>query len=336
MIDDTNINCTVEALIMASPKPVAAQKICGVIGDITPSRVTGAVAELNNKYMLGGHSFRIREVAGGYEFYIMPDFEQPIVALLTREKTMRMTRAALDTLAIIAYKQPVTKVQIEHIRGVSSDGVLHNLLERKMIAISGRAESMGRPLLYKTTDEFLKFFGLNKISDLPQLEEIDDILRQQEEEHRSTADRAPTAGGNGNGNGNGNGDRHRVFVEYVTDSTEENTSILERPHFKQEEPADIDLVEASVESEDEDAVFSNPDRAGTPEYTENATEPDEVSEAPVDESTVRETAVASLHDTPTLSSDVEIPTMSDAEDTADSSTTDNRAHNSSPLPSVED
>ncbi len=180
MIKEENINCTVEALILASPEPLAIKKISDVIGDIPTARVRQAIKDLNNVYMGCGCSFRIREIAGGYQVHILPDFEQPIKSLLTKQRTVRLTRAALETLAIVAYKQPVTKTEIEHIRGVASDGVLHNLMERKLVQISGRAETPGRPLLYKTAQEFLKFFGLNRISDLPRMDEIEEMIKQAE------------------------------------------------------------------------------------------------------------------------------------------------------------
>jgi len=177
---EENINCTVEALILASPEPVSLRRVCDVMEGVTPGRVREAIDDLNNVYMGCGTSFRIREVAGGYQFYILPDFEQAIKSLLTKQRTMRLTQAALETLAIIAYKQPVTKIDIEHIRGVATDGVLHNLLQHKLIAIAGRTDAPGRPLLYKTSDEFLKFFGLNRLSDLPRMEEIEEMIRQAE------------------------------------------------------------------------------------------------------------------------------------------------------------
>jgi len=187
MIKDDNINCTVEALILASSEPVSIRRLCDVIDDITAARVRQAVDDLNNVYLGCGSSFRIRELAGGYQFYILPDFEQPVRRLLTKEKTIRLTRPALETLSIIAYKQPVTKTDIEHIRGVASDGVLHNLLQRKLIAIAGRSDSPGRPLLYKTSPDFLKFFGLNRISDLPRMDEIEEMIRQADGPKEQTA-----------------------------------------------------------------------------------------------------------------------------------------------------
>lgn len=195
MIREENINCTVEALILASSEPVSMKRICEVMTEITPARIRQAVDDLNNIYMGCGNSFRIREVGGGYQVYILPDFEAAVKKLLTRQRTVRLTRPALETLAIIAYKQPVTKIEIEHIRGVATDGVLHNLLERRLILIAGRSETPGRPLLYKTSNEFLKFFGLNRLSDLPRLEEIEEMIRQSDTPREQTE--LPFNGGNG-------------------------------------------------------------------------------------------------------------------------------------------
>ncbi len=180
MIREENINCTVEALILASPEPVSIKRLSETIDEVSPARIRQAVDDLNNVYMGCGNSFRIREVAGGYQVHILPDFEQPIKRLLVKQRTVRLSRAALEALAIIAYKQPVTKIEIEHIRGVASDGVIHNLLQRQLVVISGRSESAGRPLLYKTSNEFLKFFGLNRLSDLPRMDEIEEMIRMAE------------------------------------------------------------------------------------------------------------------------------------------------------------
>ena len=186
MIKEENINCTIEALILASPDPVSVKKLSETLDNIPASRARQAIDDLNNIYMGCGNSFRIREVAGGYQVHILPDFEQPIRKLLVKERTVRLSRPALETLAIIAYKQPVTKIDIEHIRGVATDGVIHNLMQRQLIVISGRAESAGRPLLYRTSNEFLKFFGLNRLSDLPRMDEIEEMIRMAESPKEQT------------------------------------------------------------------------------------------------------------------------------------------------------
>ena len=167
----------VESLILASPEPLPAKKIADMLDGFNSSQVAKAVAEINNRYVEAGCSFRIRELAGGYQYFILPVFTGYVQEMFSRTRKLRLTRAALETLAIVAYKQPVTKTEVEMIRGVASDGVLHNLLEKKMLTIKGRAETVGKPLQYGTTDDFLKFFGLNKIADLPKMSEIEELVK---------------------------------------------------------------------------------------------------------------------------------------------------------------
>ena len=179
-MDTTYTNSTVEALILASPEPISARKIIQVIDELTPSQVGQAVVGLNERYTESGVSFRIREIAGGYQFFILPEYVGLVEELFARRRKLRLTRAALETTAIVAYRQPVTKASIEHIRGVASDGVLNNLLEKKLVTIVGRAETVGKPLQYGTTDDFLKFFGLNRIKDLPKMAEIEELIAASE------------------------------------------------------------------------------------------------------------------------------------------------------------
>ncbi|MGD8922145.1 MAG: SMC-Scp complex subunit ScpB [Candidatus Zixiibacteriota bacterium] len=167
---------TVEALILASPEPLPGRKISQVLEELTPSKIAEAISELNNRYATAGMSFRIRELAGGYQFYILPEYVGFVEELFTRTRKLRLTRPALETVAIVAYRQPVTKTEIEHIRGVASDGVIHNLLDKGLITIKGRANTVGKPLQYGTTDEFLRFFGLNSLDDLPRMSEIEELV----------------------------------------------------------------------------------------------------------------------------------------------------------------
>ncbi|UCD64657.1 MAG: SMC-Scp complex subunit ScpB [Candidatus Zixiibacteriota bacterium] len=188
----------VEALILASPEPLPARKIAGLLQGMTPAQVGQAVAALNNRYMEAGCSFRIREIAGGYQVYIVPEFTDHVREMFSQRRKMRLTRAALETLAIIAYRQPVARVDIEQIRGVASDGVIHNLLEKNMITIKGRASTVGKPLQYGTTDEFLKFFGLASLDDLPRMSEIEELIAEND-------GRIPPELLLGDDDGNGNG-----------------------------------------------------------------------------------------------------------------------------------
>lgn len=170
----------IESLILSSPEPLSARRMIDVVDDISAADIEEIVTALNEKYLATDSSFRIRKVAGGYQLYIIEDYAGYVEELHTRRRNARLTRSALETLAIIAYRQPVTKLDIEMIRGVASDSVLHTLLERKLITLSGRAQTIGRPLLYRTTDEFLKYFNLNAIEDLPKMTEIEELLSSRE------------------------------------------------------------------------------------------------------------------------------------------------------------
>lgn len=175
----------IEALILASPEPLAGRKIAQVLDGVTPSEVTKAVAKLNQNYADVGSSFRIREIAGGFQYYIMPEYVGYVEELFSRRRNLRLSRASLETVAIIAYRQPVAKTDIEHIRGVASDGVIRTLLEKNLVTITGRSETVGRPLQYGTTDEFLKFFGLGSLTDLPQMREIESMISAAESRNQT-------------------------------------------------------------------------------------------------------------------------------------------------------
>lgn len=170
----------VEALILASPEPIESKKIAETIEGFTVAKVASVVADLNEKYLQSGSSFRIREIAGGYQFHVLPEYTGYVDEIFARRRKMRLTQAALETLSIIAYRQPITKSEIEHVRGVASDGVIQNLLEKSMVTIRGRAKGVGKALQYGTTDEFLKFFGLNNLEDLPRMSEIEELVRAAE------------------------------------------------------------------------------------------------------------------------------------------------------------
>jgi segregation and condensation protein B len=176
----------VEALIMSSPDPLQAKRISDVLEGVGVAEIDDIVKELNERYEADNRAFRIRKIAGGYQFYINENFSGYVEELYTRRKNSRLTRSALETLSIIAYRQPVTKLDIEMIRGVASDSVLHTLLERKLITLAGRAQTLGRPLLYRTTDEFLKYFGLNSLEDLPKMEEIEELVSSKDYDSQAT------------------------------------------------------------------------------------------------------------------------------------------------------
>jgi segregation and condensation protein B len=184
---DKIYNSVIEALIFSSDDPLTANEIIkaikGIDGDdiqISAEDIDETVTRLNSRYTELNVSYGIIQIAKGYLFATRPEFSKYIGFLSSEKSKRRLSQAALETLSIIAYKQPITKPDIEKIRGVNSDYILNTLLEKNLVTISGRAESIGRPLLYNTTDEFLKYFGLNKISDLPKPREIEEIMKDED------------------------------------------------------------------------------------------------------------------------------------------------------------
>jgi segregation and condensation protein B len=161
-----------EALLFVSENPQTPTRIAQFLGKSVRRDLPNLVQALNESYADEGRSFRIREVAEGYQFYLMPTYTRAVEKFLKRQVERRLSQAALETLAVIAYKQPVTKADIEHVRGVNSDGVIGSLLERKLTAIVGRSSKVGRALLYGTTKQFLEYFGLKSLEELPRLDEL--------------------------------------------------------------------------------------------------------------------------------------------------------------------
>ncbi len=182
MIELNEIKKIVEALIFASDSPLSENRIKNVIAELDFVHIHEIVDELNTKYDYQGHAFKIDRLAGGYQFVTRPEYANYIKQYYKGRSKSRLSRAALETLAIIAFKQPISRPEIDSIRGVNSDGVVKNLLERNLIHISGRSETIGRALLYSTTPEFLQYFGVNEISDLPKPREIEELLGSGQEE----------------------------------------------------------------------------------------------------------------------------------------------------------
>jgi segregation and condensation protein B len=180
-------NSVIEALIFASEDSISASELIkaikGIDGEdiqISSSDVENCVEELNSRYEAENLSVKIIRISNGFLFATKPEYAKYVGYLSSEKSKRRLSQAALETLAIIAYKQPITKPEIESIRGVNSDYMLNTLLEKDLITISGRAETIGRPLLYITTNEFLKYFGLNNITDLPKPREIDEIMQDED------------------------------------------------------------------------------------------------------------------------------------------------------------
>ncbi len=174
------IPSAIEALLLTMDKPLAAGKIAEATGmrdhpGVFPKpsqTIEAAVEVLNEQYERTGRAFRIESVAGGYRVMTLPEFAPAIAAIQGLRESSKLSRAAIETLAIVAYRQPITRVQIETIRGVACGEVLRGLMEKNLVTIAGRAEELGRPLLYGTTKRFLEVFGLSAIKDLPPVNDV--------------------------------------------------------------------------------------------------------------------------------------------------------------------
>ncbi len=164
----------IEALIFAAYEPIQAGQLADS-ANISEASVEQIIAELNEEYATTGRCFRIEEVGGGYKMYTLPEFHHFINRANHKEKKLSLTQASLETLAIVGYRQPVTRMEIERIRGVDCDGVLRNLTARGLIQIDGRSSAPGKPILYSTTEYFLEFFGLSSIDNLPPLPPIEKL-----------------------------------------------------------------------------------------------------------------------------------------------------------------
>lgn len=166
-----------EAAFFSADRPLSVRELKSLEPGTKKADVLVAVEELRTHYDEGGHGIELVELADGYQVLTRPEFGEAIARARVATRPRRLSPAALETLAIIAYRQPVGRSEIEDIRGVAADGVLRLLQERGLIDVAGRSEGLGRPLLYGTTDRFLEMLGLNTLQDLPRLEELSVSLR---------------------------------------------------------------------------------------------------------------------------------------------------------------
>ena len=169
----------VEGLLLAAGEPLTAQRLGELVPDASTSVVRELVGELNAEYAQQGRGFEISEVAGGWQLRTCADLSEYVRALHPR-RTLRLSRAALETLAVVAYRQPLTRAEIEHVRGVDAGAVLRSLLERDLVRIAGHREIPGRPMLYATTRRFLEVFGLSALEGLPSLRDLQELASNAE------------------------------------------------------------------------------------------------------------------------------------------------------------
>ena len=176
----------IEALLFASDAPVGLGTLVEVLEGPSAPEVIELLGELKREYETTERGIALGEIGGGYLILSRKECAPWIDRMLRTRRKARLTRAGLETLAIVAYKQPITKVEIDSIRGVDSSGSLHTLLERNLVLIRGRSKAVGRPLLYGTTPEFLSYMGVNDLTDLPELKELGSVLEERERLHGET------------------------------------------------------------------------------------------------------------------------------------------------------
>lgn len=178
----------VEGALFASSEPVTAQRLANLIPGCDTKMVHTHIRELNEEYESQGRAFCIEKVAGGYQLRTLEALA-PMLRALRPAPPLRLSAASLETLAIVAYRQPITRAEVEHIRGVEAGSVLRSLLERQLVRVAGHREVAGRPMLYATTRRFLEILGLNSLSDLPTLREMEELLAEYEAAQPANEDR---------------------------------------------------------------------------------------------------------------------------------------------------
>jgi segregation and condensation protein B len=178
-MENPNLDNIVLALLFASDEPLSARKIAAVVEEVTVADVKQAIDAWNQRADAEAWSIGIEQVAGGYRLATRAEYAPYVSRLYFGRRKLRLSRAGLETLAIVAYKQPITRAEIESIRGVGCGSVVANLLERSLVEIVGKARVLGAPFLYGTTQEFLEYLGLNSIKDLPSLADLEALLASE-------------------------------------------------------------------------------------------------------------------------------------------------------------
>jgi len=253
----------VEALILSSTEPISAAKLAEIIPYCKPGQAKDLVNELNTEYAEQDRAFEIWEVAGGYQIRTRAEFSG-YLQKLQKERALRLSQAALETLAVIAYRQPVTRAEIEDVRGVDAGATVKSLLDRHLIRIAGQREVPGRPMLYGTTRRFLEVFGLETLKNLPSLRELDELAREQ-----GLVD---------------HGDEDPVVDEAEAEASAEGTADvveLQTDTAEQDETADDSSVDVDDADDAEDADGVEDD--STPRVISNSAA-ESVSQDDVDES----------------------------------------------------
>ncbi len=173
-----NLKSVIEALLFASEKPVGIDQMRSVLDNMEPGEIRKAIEELKSEYTQSNRGISIVEIAGGFQMIASPNFVSFLKKLYKDRHLERLSKPALETLAIIAYKQPVTRLEIELLRNVNVDGVMKSLLDKNLIRISGRKKLPGRPYVFGTTKQFLEYFGLKSLEELPKMEDFSSLIEK--------------------------------------------------------------------------------------------------------------------------------------------------------------
>lgn len=171
-MNQTETKRIIEALLFATDSPIPISRLKDIIGTATPAETKKTLEEISNEYESTNRSFFIQEVAGGYQIRTKPEYQSWLVKLKKSREEGKLSTAALETLSIIAYKQPVIRAEIESIRGVDSSAIIRALMDKGLVRIAGRADSLGHPIIYGTTPKFLEKLGLGSVKDLPRPTEL--------------------------------------------------------------------------------------------------------------------------------------------------------------------
>lgn len=179
-LPDAPLRAILEAILFACEEPVTAEDLASILGEDRRSAIEAALADLTKTYDDPQTGLRVRRIAGGFRITTDPRLAPFVREMVRWRNRRRLSRAALETLALVAYKQPITAPEIQEIRGVNPSSILASLLDHRMVRILGRKKVVGKPFLYGTTQEFLVRFGLDSIDDLPSMEEFDQLLKTEE------------------------------------------------------------------------------------------------------------------------------------------------------------
>jgi|GEM_PF-508130 len=264
--DPVRAKQVIEALIFASSKPISAAEIRKVAKSLTPGQIKDYATQIQQDYEATQRPFDLVEVAGGYEIATKKEFAPWIFKIELQKKAKQASHSALETLAILAYKQPLTRAEIEELRGVDTSGVIATLMEKDFVKIVGKKEVPGRPFLYGTTDKFLEHFGLNDLTDLPNIDEIRELVAKsvKKDELLSTARIVPVT--ESSDQPTDSAAATAIVIDYqaeklerqrlLTEITSEIESVNTKVEFKTE--AQIEAEAASAENNEQAETPENP------------------------------------------------------------------------------